>query len=192
MIEGCICCLVFSLRRLAAPFLTEFDHWFAPTMAMTEQEQMDAYHGQESGDEDFGDVVNSSMDDSAHREKKVVYAGNIPEDTTQEQLKVIFIPFGPITQVQIPLNYKTQKNKGYGFITFEDREDAAHARENMHNSEFRGRCLNVAVARPIRVKLGSRTAVWSHQEGAEAPGKHQSTQKKTTATDEDAMMAMDK
>jgi hypothetical protein len=62
----------------------------------------------------------------------------------------------------------------------------------MHNSEFRGRCLNVAVARPIRVKLGSRTAVWSHQDGAEAPGKHQSTQKKTTATDEDAMMAMDK
>ena len=160
-------------------------------MATTELEQMDAYHGQ-SGDEDFGDVVNSSMNDSAHREKKVVYAGNIPEDTTQEQLKVIFIPFGPITQVQIPLNYKTQKNKGYGFITFEDREDAAHARENMHNCEFRGRCLNVAVARPIRVKLGSRTAVWSHQDGAEAPGKNQSTQKQTTATDEDAMMAMDK
>ena len=113
-------------------------------------------------DDEYADIVNTALEDSAHREKKVVYVGNIDHDVTPQDLKIAFIPFGPIASVQIPLDFKSQKNRGFGFVAFEDREDAAHARENMHNAEFRGRCLNVAVARPIRVKLGSSSAVWSH------------------------------
>jgi len=135
---------------------------------------------------EHADVINSALSDSAHREKKVVYVGNIREDATQEQLRILFIPFGPITQVQIPLDYKSQRNKGFGFVSFEDRDDAAHARENMHNAEFQGRHLNVAVARPIRVKLGSSTAVWSHVDGA---GNLNDGTSSSVATD--AMQAMD-
>jgi len=142
--------------------------------------------------EDYADVINSALEDSAHREKKVVYIGNIPEKTTQEQLRILFVPFGPITQVQIPLDYKTQCNKGFGFVSFEDRDDAAHARENMHNAIFQGRCLNVAVARPIRVKLGSKTAVWSHLEStSNSSSSSSSSSSVNTGEDQDAMMAMD-
>ena len=137
---------------------------------------------------EHADVINSALSDSAHREKKVVYVGNIREDTTQEQLRILFIPFGPITQVQIPLDYKSQRNKGFGFVSFEDRDDAAQARENMHNAEFQGRCLNVAVARPIRVKLGSSTAVWSHVDGA---GNVNIGAGNNDQPDVDAMQAMD-
>ena len=118
----------------------------------------------EGEQEDEADVVNSALLDSAHREKKVVYVGNIPTTCTPQQLKNAFIAFGPINSIQIPLDYKTQKNRGFGFVAYDEREDAQHARENMNGSEFQGRSLNVAVARPIRVKLGSRTAVWSHLE----------------------------
>ena len=152
-----------------------------------EDDYMNSLPADQDGYSGDGDVVNSALEDSAHREKKVVYVGNIPEDTTQQQLRVIFIPFGPISQIQIPVDYKTQRNKGFGFVSFEDREDAAHARENMHNAEFRNRCLNVAVARPIRVKLGSRTAVWSHVESTSA---NLEVAKSKEAPD--AMMAMDK
>ena len=147
---------------------------------------------QDSFQDDNADVINSALSDSAHREKKVVYIGNITDKTTQEELRVLFIPFGPITQVQIPMDYKTQRNKGFAFVSFEDREDAAHARENLHNSEFQGRCLNVAVARPIRVKLGSRTAVWSHLEG-NADDSNAGNQSKSggKGDQQDAMMAMD-
>ena len=122
--------------------------------------------GSESDEEDYADVVNSALDDTAHREKKVVYVGNLDNEVTPQQLKTAFIPFGPISSIQIPLDYSTQKNKGYGFVTYEDRDDAQHARENMNDSQFQGRRLNVAVARPIRVKLGSKTAVWAHETAA--------------------------
>ena len=117
----------------------------------------------ESDEEDYADVVNSALDDTAHREKKVVYVGNLDNEVTPQQLKTAFVPFGPISSIQIPLDYSTQKNKGYGFVTYEERDDAQHARENMNNAQFQGRRLNVAVARPIRVKLGSKTAVWTHE-----------------------------
>ena len=129
--------------------------------------QEDPENNSEVEEEDYADIVNTALEDAAHREKKVVYVGNLDHDVTPQQLKNAFIPFGPISSVQIPLDYKTQKNRGFGFVAYEERDDATHARENMNNAEFQGRSLNVAVARPIRVKLGSRTAVWSHLESSQ-------------------------
>lgn len=33
-------------------------------------------------------------------------------------LHAAFIPFGPIKDVDIPLDHQTQKNRGFGFVTF--------------------------------------------------------------------------
>ena len=35
-------------------------------------------------------------------------------------LHAAFIPFGPIKDVDIPLDHQTQKNRGFGFVTFEE------------------------------------------------------------------------
>lgn len=46
-------------------------------------------------------------------------------------LHAAFIPFGEIVDVQIPLDYESEKHRGFAFIEFEMAEDAAAAIDNM-------------------------------------------------------------
>lgn len=40
------------------------------------------------------------------------------------------------------------KSKGFGFVEFEEAEDAKHAIDNLHKTEFFGRVLAVNYAKP--------------------------------------------
>jgi peptidyl-prolyl isomerase E (cyclophilin E) len=73
--------------------------------------------------------------------KTVLYVGGLEEDVTEDVLKSAFIPFGPIKECNIPLDNETGKHRGFGFVQFEEREDAADAVDNMHNAELFGRCV---------------------------------------------------
>ena len=48
--------------------------------------------------------------------------------------------------------------RGYGFVEFEEEEDALAAMDNMNGAEFFGRILNVYYARPM--KTNTTKAVW--------------------------------
>ena len=51
----------------------------------------------------------------------------------EQILNAAFIPFGEIKEVSIPLDVGTGKKRGFGFVEFEDPDDAAEARENMNS-----------------------------------------------------------
>lgn len=72
-----------------------------------------------------------------------------------------FIPFGDITDITIPLDYSSQKHRGFAFIEFQLLEDAAAAMDNMNESELFGRTIRVNIARPKMLKEGSSRPVWS-------------------------------
>ncbi len=46
-------------------------------------------------------------------------------------LNAAFLPFGEIVDIQIPLDYQSEKHRGFAFIEFENAEDAAAAIDNM-------------------------------------------------------------
>ena len=50
-------------------------------------------------------------------------------------LHAAFIPFGVVKEVTMPIDAGTGKRRGYGFVDFEEADDAAEARDNM-NSTF--------------------------------------------------------
>lgn len=62
---------------------------------------------------------------------------------TEEVLRSAFIPFGDIVDVQIPLDYETEKHRGFAFIEFELPEDAVAAIDNMVRC-FVQSCVEVA------------------------------------------------
>ena len=68
-------------------------------------------------------------------------------------------PFGEITDVNLPLDTSTQKHKGFGFVQFDDKDDAAEAIDNMNDAELFGRVLRVNLAKPDAIKGGNRP-VW--------------------------------
>ncbi|KAM7138606.1 peptidyl-prolyl cis-trans isomerase E isoform 2-T2 [Macrochelys suwanniensis] len=93
--------------------------------------------------------------------KRVLYVGGLAEEVDEKVLHAAFIPFGDITDIQIPLDYETEKHRGFAFIEFELAEDAAAAIDNMNESELFGRTIRVNLAKPMRIKEGSSRPVWS-------------------------------
>ena len=55
------------------------------------------------------------------------------------------------------------KNRGFGFVDFEEEEDAADALENMDGAELFGKVLRCNIAKPTS-KLQAGKAVWSAEE----------------------------
>ncbi|XP_039596029.1 peptidyl-prolyl cis-trans isomerase E isoform X1 [Polypterus senegalus] len=93
--------------------------------------------------------------------KRVLYVGGLAEEVDEKVLHAAFIPFGDIVDIQIPLDYETEKHRGFAFIEFEMAEDAAAAIDNMNESELFGRTIRVNVAKPMKIKEGSSRPVWS-------------------------------
>ncbi|XP_019874383.1 peptidyl-prolyl cis-trans isomerase E [Aethina tumida] len=132
--------------------------------------------------------------------KRTIYVGGLAEEVDEKVLNAAFIPFGDIVDVQIPLDYETEKHRGFAFIEFENAEDAAAAIDNMNDSELFGRTIRVNLAKPQRIKEGSTRPVWSedawlqqhagetikenltedatHAEGSETKSKPQKEEKK--------------
>jgi len=93
--------------------------------------------------------------------KRIVYVGGLSEEVDQKIIQGAFLPFGDIVDISIPLDYETEKHRGFGFVEFENAEDAAAAIDNMNDSELFGRTIRVNTARPIRIKEGWGRPIWS-------------------------------
>ena len=92
--------------------------------------------------------------------KTTLYVGGLDVTVVESHLFSAFVPFGDIRDVTIPIDYTSGKHRGFGFVEYEEADDAAAAVENMHNSELFGRVLRVNYAQPMRIK-GDKA--WSHQ-----------------------------
>lgn len=64
-------------------------------------------------------------------DKKTIYVGGLAEEVTDKLLNDAFIPFGDLVDIQMPIDYESQKHRGFAFIEFESTEDAAAAIDNM-------------------------------------------------------------
>uniref|UniRef100_A0A1B6KG36 Peptidyl-prolyl cis-trans isomerase E n=1 Tax=Graphocephala atropunctata TaxID=36148 RepID=A0A1B6KG36_9HEMI len=122
-------------------------------------------------------------------QKRTVYVGGLAEEVDEKVLHAAFIPFGDVVDVQIPLDYETEKHRGFAFVEFEAAEDAAAAIDNMNDSELYGRTIRVNLAKPQRIKEGSSRPVWSEDTWLqEHAGETLDTESdnKTTAVEEEA------
>ncbi|XP_014243211.1 peptidyl-prolyl cis-trans isomerase E [Cimex lectularius] len=93
--------------------------------------------------------------------KRTIYVGGLAEEVDEKVLKSAFLAFGEILDIQVPLDYQTEKHRGFAFIEFEFSEDAAAAIDNMNDSELFGRTIRVNLAKPQKIKEGSSRPVWS-------------------------------
>ena len=74
-----------------------------------------------------------------------LYIGNLNYELTKEDLEEAFGKFGEIKDSVVITNRETGCSRGFGFVTFQDKSQAAEALKEMLG-EFLG-------GRPIRVKL---------------------------------------
>merc|ERR1719322_1447123 len=72
-----------------------------------------------------------------------LYIGSLHFNITEDMLKGIFEPFGRIHSIQLMKDPETDRSKGYGFITYNEAEDAKKAMEHLNGFELAGRAMKV-------------------------------------------------
>ncbi len=72
---------------------------------------------------------------------KSLYVGNLPYDVTEQDLRTLFEPWGPVAETRLIAT------RGFGFVEVPD-DKAADAITAMNGKEYKGRSLVVNEARP--------------------------------------------
>jgi RNA recognition motif-containing protein len=82
-----------------------------------------------------------------------IYVGNLPFETTEEDLSAQFKAYGELISVALPTDRDTGRPRGFGFIEMSS-EDASKAIEGLNGTDFGGRSMSVSEAR-AREERGS-------------------------------------
>ncbi|GJJ72404.1 hypothetical protein EMPS_04761 [Entomortierella parvispora] len=126
--------------------------------------------------------------------KSTLYIGGLDDQVTTQVLHAAFIPFGEITQIEIPPDpSSTAPHRGFGFIEFDLPADALAAQDNMHLSELFGKTIKVNLAKPLKGGSGlgggrgPEKAIWADEDwlkknvlGDEAPAQEESGEATST------------
>lgn len=90
-----------------------------------------------------GETMQSKRDESA-----TIRVTNLSEDTRESDLQELFRPFGPIQRIYLAKDKNTGQSKGFAFINFHRREDAARAITGVSGFGYDHLILNVEWAKP--------------------------------------------
>ena len=85
-----------------------------------------------------------------------LYVGNLPYDTTADDLKSLFSPFGEIVDVKLISDFATGRSKGFGFVELSDNSSATKAVSELNGKDYQGRPLRVSEAREKQKRGGER------------------------------------
>jgi cold-inducible RNA-binding protein len=77
-----------------------------------------------------------------------LFVGNIPFGMTDDQLTEAFAAYGTVISANIVVDKFSKRSKGFGFVEFENEEDAKKAMGELDGSEQQGRNINVKEAIP--------------------------------------------
>jgi ATP-dependent DNA helicase RecG len=91
-------------------------------------------------------VESEAVDDKSEYAR--VYVSNLPYDINESALSEALSQYGAIADVAIPHDRVSHRNKGYGFVEFDDASDAAKAISDSSNVNLGGRRLSVRQAEP--------------------------------------------
>jgi len=79
---------------------------------------------------------------------KKLYVGNLPYETTEDQLRELFSQAGQVESVNIIINKFSGRSKGFAFVEMSSEEEAQKAIKMFNEYQLGGRAIIVNEARP--------------------------------------------
>ncbi len=73
-----------------------------------------------------------------------IYVGNFPEDTTEQDLRTAFEPFGQILSVKIITDPISRRILGFGFVDMPNVAEGERAIAALNQTKVKGRMIMVA------------------------------------------------
>lgn len=77
-----------------------------------------------------------------------LFVGSLPWAVDDAQLQQLFADFGQVLSAKVIVDRDTNRSKGYGFVEFENDDEAKAAIEKLNGSDVQGRAIVVNEARP--------------------------------------------
>lgn len=74
---------------------------------------------------------------------KKLFVGGLSWGTNDDGLREAFSRFGQISEARVIMDRETGRSRGFGFITFDDDQDAINAMNEMNGKELDGRSIKV-------------------------------------------------
>lgn len=78
-----------------------------------------------------------------------LYVGNLSYDAAESDLVELFSGSGRVKNAEVVINNRTQRSKGFAFVTMMSIDDAKKAVADLNNKDFMGRPLVVGGAKPL-------------------------------------------
>ncbi len=85
---------------------------------------------------------------------KKLYVGNMPYDTTQDQIRTLFAEAGEVSEVTLITDRETGRAKGFGFVEMATEEGGREAIKRFNGHAMGERTLTVNEARPREERSG--------------------------------------
>jgi len=77
-----------------------------------------------------------------------LYIGNLSYDASESDLFELFNGVGAVKNAEVVVNSRTQRSKGFAFVTMDGVEEARRAVAELHGKDFMGRPLQLSGAKP--------------------------------------------
>jgi len=77
-----------------------------------------------------------------------IYIGNLPYNTSEDDLRDLFGTHGEVSTVNIIIDRDSGRSKGFGFVEMPDKAQAESAINAINQTDFSGRSVRVNEARP--------------------------------------------
>jgi len=77
-----------------------------------------------------------------------LYVGNLPFDTTEEDLRALFAQAGTVLSVSLIRDRDTKRSRGFAFVELSTQAEAEKAVSLFNNTLLDNRTLKVNLARP--------------------------------------------
>ena len=77
-----------------------------------------------------------------------LYVGNLSYDASESDLFELFNGVGSVRNAEVVVNNRTQRSKGFAFVTMASVEEARRAVSELHGKDFMGRPLQISGAKP--------------------------------------------
>lgn len=77
-----------------------------------------------------------------------IYVGNLPYKTENDSLREVFEQYGDVDTVDIIVDRRSGRSRGYGFVTMPDDAQGQQAVDALNGYELDGRNIRVDVSKP--------------------------------------------
>jgi len=97
-----------------------------------------------------------------------LYVGSVHFNLTEEDLRLVFEPFGELEFANVQKDPETGRSKGYGFIQFKRAADAKQALDKMNGFELAGRTIKVGLVTDKGTSMSNTLALDDNEDAGVA------------------------